>query len=208
MENIDVKYRSIEKKDYKNLARIIKETWGYENYCSTKIADKMSLLYLYSCLGAQTFTEVAEIDGEAIGIVMAKSDEKYHISIQPLLNQCWTALQLMCYKEGRKIMRIFAGINKIDKELLDNCDEKFNGELCFFVLGERTRGLGIGKKLFNDAKNYMKSTNVKQFYLYTDSTCNYGFYEKQGLKRINEKIVEIDVQENIKTSFYIYSAEL
>ena len=33
----------------------------------------------------------------------------------------------------------------------------------------------------------MKQEKLKEFYLFTDTSCNYGFYEHQGMKRRLEK---------------------
>lgn len=36
--------------------------------------------------------------------------------------------------------------------------------------------------------DYFKIEKIVSFYLYTDSSCNYGFYEYQGLVRCGEKV--------------------
>lgn len=204
MEKMKMNYRVIEKKDYDALAKIISETWKYEKYCSKVTATRMAHLFLYNCLTQQSFTEVVEIDGEAMGVVMAKSDSKYQPSFKYIVKKYWQMLVLFSYKEGRTIMKMFKHIDSIDNKLLDETNENFDGELSFFVLNEKTRGLGIGKRLFYDAVNYMKTTGVEQFYLYTDSSCNYGFYEKQGLKRINEISVNLDKKDHEKVNFFLY----
>ena len=35
--------------------------------------------------------------------------------------------------------------------------------------------------------DYMKSMDVKSLYLFTDSRCNYGFYDSQNFNKLNEK---------------------
>ena len=60
------------------------------------------------------------------------------------------------------------------------------GELSFFVLNEAVRGLGIGKQLYNAALTYMRQENIQSFYLFTDISCNYGFYEHCGMQRRGE----------------------
>ena len=43
------------------------------------------------------------------------------------------------------------------------------------------------KKMFCNMLEYMKLQNINDFYLFTDTTCNYGFYEHQGMNRCDEK---------------------
>lgn len=56
-------------------------------------------------------------------------------------------------------------------------------EVAFFAVGEAYRGMGIGKKLFESLLLQMRREQVKDFYLFTDTSCNYGFYEHQGMIR-------------------------
>ena len=51
----------------------------------------------------------------------------------------------------------------------------------------------------------MKQEKLKEFYLFTDTSCNYGFYEHQGMKRRLEKehIFNIKGQQAVM-KFFIY----
>lgn len=44
--------------------------------------------------------------------------------------------------------------------------------------------------------NYMRSMDVDSIYVYTDNRCNYGFYESQNFKRLNEKEIYLDSIQN------------
>lgn len=71
--------------------------------------------------------------------------------------------------------------------MLDNCSKQYEGELAFFALNEDYRGMGLGRKLFDEAKKYMEKEEIPDFYLFTDTSCNYKFYEHMGLKREKKK---------------------
>lgn len=64
--------RAYQKTDQKALENVVREAWRYDRFCSPKTAAKMAKVYLNSCLTNQTFTRVAEIDGEPVGIIWGK----------------------------------------------------------------------------------------------------------------------------------------
>ena len=85
----------------------------------------------------------------------------------------------MISKEGRSVSKIFGCVDGIDKELLTRCPTDYQGELAFFAISQKCRGKGIGKALFQKVVEYMRSQKIQKFYLFTDTSCNYGFYEHQ-----------------------------
>lgn len=112
-------------------------------------------------------------------------------------------------KEGREISRIFEYVQGIDKELLSSCDKDYKGELAFFAISEKCRGKGLGRKLFQTVVEYMKTKNISEFYLFTDTSCNYLFYEHLGLTRCCEKKQAIDVKgEKGDMTFFIYEYQI
>ena len=59
-------------------------------------------------------------------------------------------------------------------------------------MSEESRGLGVGKTLIKYLSNYMIDMKVNNIYLYTDTRCNYGFYDSQNFNRLNEKEIYFD----------------
>lgn len=51
----------------------------------------------------------------------------------------------------------------------------------------------MGRELFQTVVDYIKSNSISAFYLFTDTSCNYPFYEHLGLTRCCEKKQVIDV---------------
>ncbi|MGL4451067.1 MAG: GNAT family N-acetyltransferase [Sarcina sp.] len=203
-----IKFREYKKDDCIYLENIIRKTWEYDLFCSEKVAKDMASLYLASCLASQTYTRVALIDNEPVGIIMARNIKKYRMSFRNGVNQIKKGLKLYLNKEGRNTLKFFSGINDLDKELLSKRNKSYDGEVAFFVVNEKCRGTGIGKALFNFVIEYFKKENIKEFYLYTDDTCNYGFYEHQGLLRCGEKIYEIPFKSKEKMKFYLYEGQI
>ena len=71
------------------------------------------------------------------------------------------------------------------------------------------RGKGVGKQLYQRFLQYLKKEHLDSFYLYTDTSCNYGFYEHQGMVRRCEKEHIFTVnQQRSKMTFFIYDCEI
>ena len=115
---------------------------------------------------------------------------------------------LLISKEGRGILNFYKNVDEIYSQLLKQCDKDYRGEIALFALSPEYRGLGIGKMLFHSVLAYMKSQSISDFYLYTDTSCNFGFYEHQGMKRCCEKkhIFQVAGQ-NAEMRFFIYESE-
>ncbi|WP_165496216.1 GNAT family N-acetyltransferase [Alloscardovia theropitheci] len=71
-------------------------------------------------------------------------------------------------------------------ELSKKAADQSEAELRLFMMDESARGKGVGKKLLSYAEKSMKDSGAQQYYLYTDSTCDYGFYDYIGMTRTAE----------------------
>ncbi|MEG0093643.1 MAG: GNAT family N-acetyltransferase [Erysipelotrichaceae bacterium] len=205
--NKTISYRPIKRSDYDKLEDIIIETWNYDKFGNKKTAKALARVFLSSCLANQNFTSVALINNEPVGVIMGKSEKKHPILLYYHLHQFISIIKMISFQEGRKVLKMFEGFEKINKELSKQCTIKFDGEIAFFVVSKKQRGTGIGKELFRQVKEYMKSEFIDCYYLYTDSSCNYGFYEHQGLIRFQEKKLQLPAFKNKEMSFFLYGVD-
>jgi len=204
--NKTVVIRRFYKEDAPALEDVIRKTWKYDAFCSSDTAARLAHVYLYSCLANQTFTAVAIVDGKPCGIIMAKHIQKHRCPFSLKLQSLLAIVRLLIKREGREICSFYGKIRNVDQELLDGSGQTYGGELSFFVLDEAVRGLGIGKQLYAAALTYMRQENIQSFYLlYTDSSCNYGFYEHRGMQRRGETemVVKLAGQQALM-KFFLY----
>lgn len=199
----DMNIRKFKNEDELPLAKIIRDTWDYKRLSSNPdVCLLMGKIYLYSCLVAQNFQRIAELDNTPIGIIMGCSNDKPNedVSIyKERLEKYYD--EMMSYPEGKAILEVFSGFEKLDKEMLAEIDKKYDGELVFFVTDVAHRGEHVGTKLYNCLIEDFKQHNCKNFYVYTDASCNFGFYEHQGFIRMNKRLHEVN---NYKLEFYVY----
>ena len=188
--------REFQKTDRPALEQIIRETWDYDRFCSQETAKKLARVYLDSCLADQTYTPV--------GIIMAKKIAARRCPLRLRLNLGFSVVSLLSSQEGRAVFRAFWEVDKIDRDLLSEC-KPYDGELAFFAVSRSCRGIGIGKMLFQRAIEYMKAQKISSFYLFTDTSCNYGFYEHQGMRRQGAKECSMEIGgQTEKFEFFLY----
>lgn len=203
-------YRKLQKSDYTEVQNIISDAFGLHNYVNDKkllvIVKKM---YLSSCLSEQKFNMVAVREGEIVGIIMGGSkNDKFKLS--NILN----VLKMLYYGTllWFKIRNKKGGFNEINRaysELIAGMKDDLDGVLTLFAIKEDMRGLGIGKELLSRLNEYYLAHNTKRIYLYTDDTCNYGFYEHMGFERPKEKQVTVwRNNKKEKLDVYLYTLDL
>lgn len=204
MEN-QIILREYQDSDTPELVNIIREAWNYDKFCCPQIAEKLARIFLYSCLTNQTYTQVALIDKKPVGVIMGKNIQKHRCPLKYRAKQISSILSLYLFKKGREVSKIFQNVSKIDGELLNNTQKKYEGEISFFAVGADYRGYGIGKKLFWKMISIMKKENIRDFYLFTDTSCNYGFYEHQGMVCREEKKRTFTINEQCShMRFFLY----
>lgn len=205
---MQITLREYRKQDFKTLENIIRETWKYDEFSSPKTASKLARVFLSSCLTNYTFSRVALDNGVPVGIILAKNIERHKCPLKLKIQQLKAVISLFLSKEGRKVSKIFGNVNGIDKQLLQDCGKTYSAELALFAVNSSCRGKGIGKVLFQSVLEYMKEQKINEFYLFTDTSCNYGFYENQGMIRRCEKEHTFNINEQTaKMNFFIYDYE-
>lgn len=206
MDLMKIRLRPLRREDYPAIEEIIRKTWKYDTLSkNSKDAGHMGRLYLRSCLIRATFACVAVYEGEVLGIILAnsKKDKPKH-QIRRNLSQLWAIALLFTTKTGRQIGKFFQRFDQVDRELLKNSPRDFDGEICLFAVKENARGTGVGKRLYSAALSYLKSQRAKSFFLFTDTSCTYQFYEKRGMLRLGEKVVEFQPYTNYKLHMFLY----
>lgn len=202
---MNITLREYRKEDFSALQDIIRETWHYDDFSNPEIAQKLARVFLSSCLTNYTYSRVALDNGKPVGIILVNNKKKHECPISLRFQQIRAIISLYLSKEGRKVSKIFENVNSIDKELLKECHIEYPAELALFVVDSSCRGKGVGKQLFQSALVYMKEQKLNTFYLFTDTTCNYRFYEHQGMTRKGKKKHTFNMNEQfVKTTFFIY----
>lgn len=83
-------------------------------------------------------------------------------------------------RENKENMKEYMKVVQVYHELIKNKSHLYDGDIELLAVSKERRGLGIGKRLMDCAKERFQRTGAKSIYVYTDTCCNYGFYDSQG----------------------------
>lgn len=158
-------YRGIETRDYKAIEALLEQTGYFEAFTPNEKVRKLVLeIYLRSCLEEQTYTKVVEHNGAVIGILCGRNDADSKRKV-------WTR-----YTGGLLVRLLKLHLMKEGRATIN-----------------AYRGIGIGKQLTQHFLNHMQKTGCKSIYVYTDTGCNYGFYDKIGFEKVDERQNKLSV---------------
>lgn len=201
MNNLEL--REVQKSDYVFIENMICQEFHLERYIPHKRAlNIVKKHYIYSCLSEQTYSRVAVKNGQIVGVIMGNASYQYslikHLHYL-LITLFYQIIMLLWRNQG---FQEFKHMHHIYKQLLENHSHEFDGVLTLFIVDHHYQGLGIGTKLMKDMMVYYQQNHIRNIYLFTDSTCNYYYYEDQGFHCLEEK--EFHSQVDIDINVYLY----
>lgn len=206
-----ITYRPFKKEDISSLVTVIIESWNYEKLFSKKVAYHFAHLFLYFALIQKSFAQVAIMDGIAIGIIIGdiKNESKDFENYRYYSKLIWHGIQLFLSTEGRNVLINYAGkVELLNKKMLEGHSDRFDTELALFAVSPKAQGLGVGSNLYKYFLDTLKKKKLKDFYLYTDTSCNCGFYDYKGLNRVSSMLKLIKDPINKEIEFFLYTGKV
>ncbi|XRD23579.1 GNAT family N-acetyltransferase [Lysinibacillus fusiformis] len=202
-----VKYRNLEKRDYQQIKKLINEAFNIQRFVKDeKVLELVLNFYLQDCIVCSSFSKVAEKDGKVIGIILgnALKDKLRLKKFHNIFSLTSTILKgFFVSKENKKSFTILSKTQKVYSEMMQGKEKNFQGSIELFIVSQESRGLGVGGELLNQLSTYMKRKKVNSIYVYTDSKCNYNFYDRKKFKRLNEKEINFE-QFKDKLTVFLY----
>lgn len=199
--------RTLRKSDYPALIDVVRRMW-YPEY-----DEKTGLLAAETdwenCLARATCAFTAELDGEPVALILGRVDALDHR--RPLnthrINSLRGLLRLVCAKDGLKAAGDILGILNIDEHLRKQATQTghdYSAEVVLFVLDPAARGHGLGRRMFDTLMTAFREAGVSKYFLFTDTTCDVGFYMHLGLAQVSEHTPPTNGDGEQATSFYLY----
>lgn len=179
------------KNNYPAVGEILNQAFSLNSYVSDKkILTAFKMQYVYSCLSEATYICAAKRNNQVIGIIMGNAKTDYHLfsHLPYFAAAAWYTMKMIYYSKNDKTgIRDFRHLHQVYRDFSKKHHDEFDGVLTLFAIDERYRNLGVGKELLARFFKYLKDNKVKNIYLYTDTTCNYGFYEHLNFKRLEQQ---------------------
>ena len=209
MDQID--YRKVREEDYERLEELIRNTWGSKNKYPEKIERARRKASLYHYLSEQNYSCVAVRAGEVVGVLLGRSERLpyYKNKLRDLFPLLINRAKLALSRLGRRILRNNLAEARADRQLLRSAKREFDGELVLFVTDGAMQGRGIGTALLRRFYEFLRQNSSRSFYLFTDTACNFGFYQRKGYRRIAEKRVHYHTPKGITSEdHFLYVTNL
>lgn len=211
-----ITYRSLIWDDIEHIAQEYDNTWSYSDVIGKKTGSILSQLSTFHYVQPATDGIVAyDNQNRFMGVCLSR------VPNQPqLFDQCDEKIMQLL----EQLQRLDGGahdlIHKIsvweqlefEMEQESNCLIEKDAEIELFLVAARSRGLGIGGKLFKHALQYFNQHNATKFFLHTDSDCDVSFYDYKGMTCVSHRdVTKIGVEratDVMAEQLYIYEGNL
>ncbi|OZG69211.1 GNAT family N-acetyltransferase [Bifidobacterium eulemuris] len=199
--------RAMRRDDLPRIEQLTGDMW-YAEY-EPKVGAALSHIDVEHCLARATFARVAELNGEIVGFILASipAHTTQVSKLRHTVRMVGSALTLLADAAGRRGLDEFARIAHVDDRLLRDAGP-FDAEVVLFVLAPAARGHGLGKRMFDAVMEYFAANGIDEYFLFTDTTCDYTFYEHRGLERRGALPLETkpgDCYGSEPPTFFVYS---
>ena len=203
-------YRDFCEDDINDVAILLANIWYPElSGQEASLAGKMDL----ARFAAKTsYMRVACLDGSVIGIaaVRAKnSSEKNVLHWQKFYDSAVSHLRDLDPKVAQEILDYHSFEKKAQEKMLSECSGNLDCELTLFAVSDKARGHGVGSTLLKQVVQYLKDAGAKTYFLFTDTSCTWQYYENRGMKRIASYCLTDEEKDKLQVQeLYVYSTEI
>ena len=200
-----VRIRRMTRSDYPQLVELIRRTWyadagadGQETPDAVQdhgVASRLAAIDAQDGLARATHAAVAERDGRIIGVILGSDSARVTRTqrTRHRLRQVRLALPLLASPAGRGGLMEQLAILRADRALVRAAGKTYPAEIVLFLVAPESKGLGVGGRLFTHMLGTFHEHGIHEYFLFTDTSCDYGFYEYKGLRRmVTEHIASTD----------------
>jgi len=176
-----VELRNTIPQDYKALSEAIDFEWKFSTY--TKESGLLiAEYYLVKCLNGANHAVTATIDGEPKGIVVLKDMGPGSIDVSSRKKELEEALS------GDPSYKVFLKADDELEKMYEGFVREYKSpdlaELSLLIVCKDAKGYGLGRTLIEEAKRLVTEAGMSGVFFYSDTDCNYGFYDHLGAERI------------------------
>lgn len=208
-----ITYSPYQERFASDVKSMLDEAFHIHRYVNRRhLLDSALEIYLRERLLASTHTRIAVKEGRAVGVIMGRLPDHPrapHRARNRLLT--WyhmTRIAVTGLFDLPSLTQYFR-FDGAYRKLRQDTSRPLTDELTLFAVDSSTRGTGVGKTLYLDYLRHLREHGRKNFYLYTDSLCSYGFYEKRGLTRTASGKVNIRLDgEPADLDVFLYAGEV
>ncbi len=199
-----VTFRPLTADDVPLIIEVDHDTWYSD---ADEFSRQMATLEVTGLLRRVTWSCVAELDGQFVGMITAavKGEEVIGGQLGERLAQEESAARDLLSRsaQGRHILAGYEADFDEDERFEAQARRELDAEAVLFFLRPQARGHQLGKRLFDAFIAHLEEVGKKTYWLFTDSTCSFGFYDHRGMRRTASLETAVDYMPGVTK--YIYT---
>ena len=215
--NRDLTLRAMTLGDLQDVSRVFDEVWPQAApLTGTPMAYELARYFVLEYMRSATASCVAvTADGEFAGVTLARIDGQ-PLAFPQTEGMLGDLRQIIDENPIAKMMRSgFDHFRATDHqlELRSGVGQSTQAELLLFMVNPAVKGHGVGGALWNALLQGFRANGVHAFYLHTDTSCDYTYYEHHGLQRVAERLRADHPEDNgradgIRDDMFVYRGEV
>lgn len=190
--------RSFQRTDISYFSEVINRVWGVELAEDLSKSFRFSKALLLYYLTQQNFAKVALYKGQPVGVILAQDEHEKKRKNTRYQLQFWTLQMASRFDKRQK--KAIKKTDAIDQQLLDDSPGHYQAEIKLLIVNPEYQNLKIGRELLLYTMHHLAARWVDSVYLFTDSTCNYNFYDRMGM--VQRSKITTTVDEGSQTNDY------
>ncbi len=203
-EQAPIKVRAFEwERDFRDCVRIVYQVWFAD--CDSKSVGMLSatqFMLHYLVQGTSIFVACDAASDKALGLLVLTNKKHKPLLRQHLLRtvQTWalekSALCLLYLMPKAKTTRLFSGLffdNYAKLRKMVPAETLKCPEFLLMIVSPEAQRRGVGRALVHAGETDLRIQGFSRYYLLTDSSCDYQFYERIGM----QKDVDVSMSFNI-----------
>lgn len=172
--------------DMDAVAELARLAWFSGEYHG--VQDEVARFFVAHHLERASWARVARLGQEIVGVMLARVEGQPAVCGDYGVQEGERLRQVLCQSEqGRHFLDVFTGYRRDHQEMEADARATCEAECQMYIVNPNKQGQGIGRLLWDDMMNYFASHGARQYFLYTDTDCNWRIYEAKGLARSAER---------------------
>ncbi|ENX58006.1 MULTISPECIES: GNAT family N-acetyltransferase [Acinetobacter] len=193
--------------DLDKINQMIVSTWDYNSWVPEKNVRPMAEFFLGEVIISSSRIFVVRDKDEIVGVIAASIINNIRQKANAKIRK-YRALQEIISDKRVEVFEHYLDTLILNEKLLLESGKTFAASLNFFILDERYQGLGIGNKLYSLFIDYLQDKKIKDFFLFTDNSSNFQFYERKGLLKIAEEKYSWGGDVEDAELYYLYEGQV
>lgn len=204
-------YRHVKTQDFEKIKQMLEDAWHYsEMFESKEVGEAFVNLFLNQTLHKCSYGQVAILDHEVVGFIFGRIKDQ-EPSLRMLKNDFYELLLPFINASASDQQAMTNYLNQTFEsyeKMLKDSGKYYDSFVELFVVDSKARGYHVGTTLMKNLEQTFSEQGAENVHLYTDTDCNYGFYDYKNFNRVGELTPKkAEDSESNSFTYFMYDKE-